>query len=488
VEEMAKTITVVGLGAGDFNQITMGTYQLLKDAETLYLRTKDHPVIRNLEKERISFASFDELYEQHESFQEVYDSIVAFLIEKACSQNIVYAVPGHPLVAEQTVQMLLERQDESGVNVVIKGGQSFIDPILTTLRIDPIEGLQLLDGTSLRKEELQLEQHIIIAQVYDSFVASEIKLTLMERYPDDYQVVIVTAAGSSEERIQSVKLLELDRIVGLNNLTAVYVPPVQDETFLEREFYTLRKVIQILRGPDGCPWDQKQTHHSLKKYLIEETYEVLEAIDEEDDEHLVEELGDVLLQVLLHAQIGEDEGYFTIDDIIGVLTRKMIRRHPHVFGESKLDTAEEVKQSWDEIKKEERDNAQPDSLLTGVTKGLPSLYRAYEYQKKAAKVGFDWDEVEPIWEKVREELKEFQQALKTDNDKEIEGEFGDILFALVNLARYYKIDPEQALESTNRKFYERFVYIERALQTQNAKFEEMNLDQLDALWEKAKKS
>ncbi|RFB10946.1 nucleoside triphosphate pyrophosphohydrolase [Bacillus sp. HNG] len=479
-------ITVIGLGAGDLSQLPLGIYRKLLATEHLFLRTKEHPVIKELEAEGISYQSFDEIYEKHEQFESVYDEIVAILKDEAKTKDIVYAVPGHPMVAEKTTQLLLE--DET-LQIQIEGGQSFIDPLLASLKIDPIEGFQFLDALSFEKDELQLTQHIIICQVYDQYIASNVKLTLMEQLPDEYEVYIVTAAGSKDEKITKVPLYELDRGVEVNNLTSVYVPPAKEEGLHYHDFRTFRKIIAALRGPGGCPWDQKQTHESLKKYLLEEAYEVLDAIDSADDDHLAEELGDVLLQILLHAQIGEDEGMFTIDDVIRGISEKMIRRHPHVFGEVTADTAEEVVTNWEQIKRMEKGNvAEEKSILDEVTKGLPGLMKAVQYQKKAAKVGFDWDAVEPMWEKVFEEIQEYKEAVAGKQKGDAVQEFGDILFALANIARFYKFDPEEALAMTNQKFARRFQFIEEELRRQGLTFEEQTLDQLDAIWEKAKQN
>ncbi|WP_261134730.1 nucleoside triphosphate pyrophosphohydrolase [Bacillus sp. Marseille-Q3570] len=486
---MTNTISVVGLGAGDLDQIPYGVYKLLKEADRVFLRTKEHPVIEELQKEGFVFESFDKLYEEEAEFENVYEKIVRHLLKEAENRNLIYVVPGHPLVAEQTIQLLLQREEEGGPAIEIRGGQSFLDSMFQALKIDPIDGFQLLDGTVLSAEQPNIQQHVIIGQVYDVMIASHVKLSLMERYPDDHPVHIVTAAGSRNESIVSVPLFEMDRHVEVNNLTAVYVEPIQDSHLLSREFTQLKHVIRTLRGPDGCPWDKKQTHESLRRYLLEEAYEVIEAIDNEDDEHLTEELGDVLLQVMLHAQIGEDHGYFSIDDVIKTLTEKMIRRHPHVFGEKTLDTAEEVKQTWDEIKKAEKaDDSQinAESILDGIDQ-FPALIRAEKLQKKAAKAGFDWDNIEPILHKINEELSELQQAAKSSNHSEMEGELGDCLFALVNLSRYYGIDPELALTRTNRKFYNRFRHIEEELSKKNISFEDATLEEMDFFWEQAKK-
>ncbi|MCQ6268510.1 nucleoside triphosphate pyrophosphohydrolase [Fictibacillus sp. WQ 8-8] len=482
---MPYSITILGLGAGDLDQLTVGVYRMLLKAEHVFVRTNDHPAVAKLEQEGVKMTFFDDIYEKHDAFEDVYREITSVLFQKASSDHIIYAVPGHPLVAEQTVQLLLKEADSRGVEVKVAGGKSFLDEMYTALKIDPIDGCQILDGTSLKKEHIQIRNHLIIVQVYDGFIASEVKLTLMEKYPDDFNVAVVTAAGSAEESIQWVPLYELDRSVTLNNLTAVYVPPVDKEEMLYRDFEHLRGIIRELRGPDGCPWDKKQTHESLKKYLIEEAYEVLEAIDDEDDEHLAEELGDVLLQVLLHAQIGEDEGYFSMDEVISSLAEKMIRRHPHVFGDVEADTADEVLQNWEQIKSKEKGNEHRRSLLDGVAKGLPALHKAYDYQKKAAKAGFDWDEVTPILDKLREEFDEWKAAESNDERRK---EFGDMLFTMVNLGRFYGIHPEEALALTNQKFYARFRYIENELSKEGLTPEEASLEKMDQLWNQAKEN
>ncbi|MGG3468389.1 nucleoside triphosphate pyrophosphohydrolase [Neobacillus pocheonensis] len=484
---MVKKIEVLGLGAGDLEQLPVGIYKKLLRSNHIYLRTKEHPVVSELEKEGMNYTSFDSVYEKHDQFEAVYQEIASTLIEKTQTEDVIYAVPGHPLVAEQTVQLLLEKGPKEGIEIIIGGGQSFIDAIFTALKIDPVEGFQLLDGTSLHSNQLNLNQHIMISQVYDQFVASEVKLTLMEKLPDDYGVTIVTGAGSKEEVIEKVPLFELDRNVSLNNLTSVYVPPVKDEQIMWKNFSKLREIIAELRGPNGCPWDKEQTHESLKKYLIEETYEVIDAINSEDIDHLIEELGDVLLQVLLHAQIGEDDGYFSIEDVIEGLSAKMVRRHPHVFGNVQAENAEQVVQNWEEIKKQEKGD-EPSSLLEGVSLSLPNLLRAYELQKKAAKVGFDWKEITPALEKVKEELNEFIEELDGTEDSFVRArqEFGDLLFAFVNVARFLKIHPEEALFETNEKFTRRFRYVEESVKESGRTFEAHTLEELDKYWDEAK--
>ncbi|MDV7766940.1 nucleoside triphosphate pyrophosphohydrolase [Peribacillus sp. CSMR9] len=483
-------ITIIGLGAGDLDQLPLGIYKKLTQTEQCFVRTIDHPVIGDLKREGINFTAFDEIYEKHDQFEAVYEEIAETLLQEASSRSVLYAVPGHPMVAEKTVQLLLEKGPSLGIAIKLEGGQSFLDPLFQAVQIDPIEGFQLLDGTDLSPDDLHITQHMIIGQVYDAFSASNVKLTLMEKLPDDYEVYIVTAAGSSQEKVTKCALFELDRQMELSNLTSVYVPPVREEALRYREFSKLRQVIAELRGPGGCPWDKKQTHESLKKYLIEEAYELIDSIDEEDDEGMVGELGDVLLQVMLHSQIGEDEGMFTVDDVIEGITAKMIRRHPHVFGDVEVNGEEDVLVNWQKIKEDEKgsETKASISILDGIEKSLPNLIRAEEYQKRAAKVGFDWDEVSEAWKKVIEEVQELEEEILSPNRdvERIKSELGDLFFALVNISRYYDIQAEEAVYKANEKFHQRFTYIEESIQRADKKFEDYTLEELDSYWDEAK--
>lgn len=480
-----NTLTVIGLGAGDFNQLQMGVYKKLKAAKKLYVRTVDHPVLEELSAEGLQFESFDAVYEKHNSFQPVYEEIAEKLVAAAAIEDVMYAVPGHPLVAEQTVQLLIDAVDEGKVKLVIEGGQSFLDPIFGALKIDPIEGFQLLDGTSFSMHDINMRQHILIAQVYDTFSASEVKLTLMEKYDDEYPVTVVTAAGSSQEKLVTVPLYELDQSVEVNNLTTVYVPPVKSQEDALRDWTTFRQIIAVLRGPNGCPWDQKQTHESLKKYLLEEAHEYLAAVDAEDDFAMIEELGDVLLQVFLHAQIGEDQGYFTLEDVLASISEKMIRRHPHVFGDVSVEDAEAVVANWEVIKAEEKGISEK-PLLKEEYRASSALQTAYNYQKRAAKVGFDWPDVDGAWDKFAEEWQEFRHEVTKGTNASRLDEFGDVLFTLVNIARFYKLSPEEAMLHANEKFASRFGYVEAKVKESGKSFSEYTLEQLDAFWNEAK--
>ncbi|QPC47983.1 nucleoside triphosphate pyrophosphohydrolase [Mangrovibacillus cuniculi] len=482
-----NTISIIGLGAGSLDQLSLRLYKKLTSATTLRLRTKEHPIVRELEQDGVTYESFDDIYERFDNFLDVYQTIAKNLVEESKNKEVTYAVPGHPMVAEMTVQLLIESEKRGECSLRIEGGQSFLDDMLTAVRVDPIEGFALLDGTNMQMDSINTAQHLFIAQVYDQFVLSDVKLTLMNWYPDDHLITVIEGAGGEEENVYTRALFEIDHDMLLNNLRSIYIPPLASENeFVYRQFSKAKQVIAALRGPGGCPWDQEQTHESLKKYLIEESYELLDAIDRDDIDDIISELGDVLLQVLLHAQIGEDDGMFAIEDVIESLNEKMIRRHPHVFGDKEAESTEDVMKQWQQIKAEERGEA-PQKLLDDVEANFPALMKAYKYQKKASKVGFDWDNAELAFDKVKEELLEFENELQAGNQLNREKEFGDLLFSIVNVGRLLSIYPEDALRMTNEKFYHRFSYVEAKLMENKKQWEDVDLAQLELWWKDAKK-
>lgn len=249
----------------------------------------------------------------------------------------------------------------------------------------------------------------------------------------------------------------------------------------------LLNIMEKLRSPDGCPWDREQDHKSLKRYLIEEAYEVLEAIDAEDPDMLCEELGDLLLQVVFHAQIAKENGQFSMDDVIHGVSNKMVNRHRHVFGDKEAETADDVIRLWEEIKKEEKGQKTQTKVLKDIPGNLPALMRSYKVQEKAAQVGFDWDKPEEAFKKLEEEVAELKKACESGDQAEIEEEMGDLLFAAVNVARFYKVQPELALTATINKFIKRFEYVETESAKQGKKLEDMTLEEMDALWDDCKR-
>ncbi|WP_028609585.1 nucleoside triphosphate pyrophosphohydrolase [Paenibacillus harenae] len=492
----APKITVVGLGSGDPDQLTLGVWRRLQKAERVFVRTAQHPAMNLLHESDIAYTSFDALYEQHESFPDVYKAIAEALIAEAVSagsaapDSIIYAVPGHPMVAERTVQLLREQCPGTGVGLQIIGGESFLDQAFVSLGFDPIEGFALLDASELQSFQIQPQLHTLIGQVYDAFTASDVKLALMERYPDDFEVIVGHSLGvKGEQRILRVPLYELDRTPGYGNLSLIWVPRTDDPALRNRSFERLHEIVSILRSPEGCPWDREQTHQSIRKNFIEELYESLEAIDNDDPDAMQEEFGDVILQVMLHSQMEEETGAFSVYDVIQSLNEKLIFRHPHVFGDQSAADSQEALGNWEQMKAEEkrRKGENRESALDGIPPDLPALMKAYKLQKKAAKVGFDWDELEPVLSKIEEELAELREAIAGKDQEEQAAELGDLLFAVVNASRFIHADPEEALTRTNKKFRSRFAYIEEQLRISGKKFDQTDLTEMDRWWEEAKR-
>jgi len=478
-------IKIVGLGPGAREAVTIGAYEELKKADKIFLRTEIHPTVEYLREWGIKFETYDEKYESLDSFDDIYKNIALDLIEKHDEfKDIVYAVPGHPQVAEKTVSLLLKLCDEKKVEYRILPAVSFIDALIDALRIDPVAGLKILDAFDLDSQIQDRRCGTVITQVYDKYIASEVKLKLMEYYKGDSEIYFVRAAGiKGQESIRKIKLFELDRQSDIDYLTSVYIPR---DTESIMDFADLLGVMDTLRGENGFPWDREQTHESLKRYLVEESYEVIEAIDEKNYAMLSEELGDVLFQVVFHAKIGKENEAFDINDVINTICLKMINRHPHVFAKAVADTSEAVLVNWDNIKRVEQGLKSHTDELKHVAKSLPSLMRAEKVQKKAAKIGFDWDSVEGAMDKVLEEYHEVREAyMGNDKEKTIE-EIGDLIFAAVNVARFLDIDPENALHYTIEKFISRFQHIEDKAVSKGLTINEMTLEEMDSLWNEAK--
>jgi len=482
-------IKIIGLGPGSEEALTLGTIKILKNEKRVYLRTRIHPTVEYIDSIGINYETYDDKYESYENFDEVYNSIAEDLIEKHekfKDEDIVYAVPGHPLVAEKSVAILIELAKKRGIDTKIVPAVSFIDALMESLNIDPIEGIKIIDAFDINNQILDKRAGIVITQVYNKFIATEVKLAISEYYGDDFEIYFVRAAGiEGVEIIRKIRIFELDRQCDIDHLTSIYIPKDLNVT---KDFNDLIEIIDILRGENGCPWDREQNHETIKRCLIEECYEVLEAIDEKNEEKLIEELGDVLLQVVFHAKIGRDEGYFNIRDVIKAICDKMIYRHPHVFGKANVENSNQVLINWDELKKKEKGYKNYTDELKHIPKNFPALMRAIKVQSKASKVGFDWKSVESAFEKVIEEYHEVEEVYKSNNRVKILEEVGDLIFACVNVARFLNVDPEEALSSSVNKFINRFEFIENTVSKKGLKLNEMSLEQMDELWDEAKKN
>lgn len=340
-------ITVVGLGNYGLDELPFGIYRYLNKADKVYVRTLSHPVVEDLEE--IEWISFDEVYEANDSFSNVYEEIVRRLKQLAEKEHVIYAVPGHPMVAESTTELLLADQN---VEVEILGGKSFIDDLFQAVQYDPNNGFQMLDGTLLDTASINPRNGLIITQVYDQFIASDVKVSLLDIYPAEHNVAIVTGARGENADVMWRALYEMDHDFALSNLTSLFVPPLS-EGGLTGDFQYFTQVMDTLVSDNGCPWDKEQTHQTLKRYLIEETYELFEAIDRDDIDNMIEELGDILLQVVFHAAIAKKDDMFDAREVVKSITDKMIRRHPHVFGDAQVSTVEELQTVWNAAKVKE---------------------------------------------------------------------------------------------------------------------------------------
>lgn len=453
-------ITIIGLGPGDPSLMTCEARDLLEKAKEVYLRTKRHPAVDSLS--HLQLHSFDHLYEKAETFEEIYEGIAQeILILGERPEGVLYAVPGHPLVGEASVHRILTLAQEKGVPVTIVAGMSFLEPIFSLLKVDPLDGLQVGDAATLASHHhpsLNPDTPALIGQLYSRTIASDLKLTLMNLYPDDHPVTLIQGAGTPawqvpgqapEVKTRTIPLYELDHEEGIDHLTSLFIPPLSAPS----SFSSLQDIVARLRAPEGCPWDREQTLQSLRPFLLEETYEALEALDLEDMEGLREELGDLLLEVLLQVQIAAEGGEFKMPDVLRGIIAKMIRRHPHVFGEGEATTPAEVISRWQEIKREEGQLAEGPFADLPLT--MPALARAKRIQEVAPGRGFtvEQDEAE-LLARVKKGLEELSQLTEEEAEKpvlsEMEAIWGGLLFDLVALASLKGVDAESALRKAVR--------------------------------------
>ena len=478
-------ITLLGLGPGDPSLLTRQAWDLLQNIPEIYLRSRLHPTVAGFPPD-LRVKSFDHLYQNGQSFESVYHQIVEQILNLGeRPEGVVYAVPGHPFVAEATTPQIASGARETGIPVRVIEGLSFLEAVFAALEVDPFPHTILIDALELAASHhpsIPPDSPAIVAQLYSPVVASEVKLTLMALYPDEHPVRMVHAAGTPQVLVEEIPLFEMDRSAHIGLMTAIYIPPLGANT----SFEAFQELVAHLRAPEGCPWDREQTHRSLRPHLLEEAYEVLTALDAEDVNALREELGDLLLQIVLHAQIASEYGEFTMSDVLGNIHAKLVHRHPHVFGGLKLKDKQGVIQNWERLKAAERRSSglADKGLLDGIAIILPALSQAEAFQKRAARVGFDWANLQGVIDKIDEEFREVRQAFDPETRA---AEIGDLLFAVVNLARWLDVDAESALREANGRFRKRFAYIESSARAQGREMSEFSLEEMDDLWNEAKK-
>ncbi|HEY3331289.1 MAG TPA: nucleoside triphosphate pyrophosphohydrolase [Capsulimonadaceae bacterium] len=494
-------ITLVGLGTGSADALTLGAIRALRNAKpgTILLRTRVHPTVAWLEEnEGILFTqSYDELYELAERFEDIYSTIASDVIDTARRLgSVVYAVPGHPFFGETSVAQILQRAAQEGIEVVSTPSTSFVETVIAgaTVEVSQLAVVDALELPDLQyvyrsfQPPFAFDRYNLVYQVYDRDIASATKLALLEYYPPEHPITVVGGSENGDTQSRIVALAELDRPAQeFDHLSSLLVPPMP-ESQRRHDFYSLLNIMARLREPDtGCPWDREQTPETLRKYVLEEAYEVLDALDSGDPDKYAEELGDLLLQVAFHAQLAREDYTFTIDDVIGHIVNKLIRRHPHVFGDLSVSGAEEVLVNWEAIKLTEKGYEDRKSVLDGVVRALPALTRAQEISKKAAKAGFEWESIDGVFEKLHEEIAELHEARAKGNHAEVANELGDLLFTVVNLARFEKVDAEDALQRMVNRFIDRFKRIEDSAAEQGLKIEELTQSEMEVIWQQAKR-
>ncbi|MEG0378817.1 MAG: nucleoside triphosphate pyrophosphohydrolase, partial [Eubacterium sp.] len=360
----------------------------------------------------------------------------------------------------------------------------FVDISMTALETDPVEGLKVIDAFEIKRQLPDKNMGNLITQVFDKHMASELKLFLLDYYDPEFEVTLLINAGIKEEEIiKKVPLCEMDWVSEINHLTTLYIPPCKDN---QRDYQKLLEIIELLRSPEGCPWDRKQTHESLKDYLLEETYEVMDAIETGDTDNLIEELGDLMFQIVFHAELGREEGLFNMNDVIEGINKKMVRRHPHVFMTPEEISTDQVLTNWDQIKKGEKNTETLSDEMAMIPRAFTALMQASKVQSKASKCGFDWNDPMAAMEKVEEEIKEVKEEIIKCDVENLEMELGDLLFAVVNVARLSKIQPETALRKATKKFITRFQRMEKITLSAQKSMCDYDLEGLENLWKQAK--
>lgn len=442
-------LTIVGLGPAGPELITPETRAALDGQAPVRLRTARHPAAASVDA-----PTFDGVYETGTRFSAVYEEIAERLVRDIDRHDeVVYAVPGSPLVLERTVAILRARGD---LDLELLPAVSFLDMVWARLGVDPVEeAVRLIDGHVFASAAAGQLGPLLVAHTHANHVLSEIKLAFEEPPPG---AIVLHHLGLPDEQIVEAEWADIDRCLEADHLTSLFVPVVAEP--VAGEFARFDELVRVLR--DQCPWDRAQTHASLRQHLLEETHEVLEALDarvevaddEVDpdlDEHLAEELGDLLYQIFFHARLGAERGAFTVSDVARGVHDKLVSRHPHVFGDVIADDASTVESNWDSIKAAEK---QRSSALDGIPPSLPGLALAAKYQSRAAKAGFDWDGgVEVAFTDVEAELAEVR-------DDPSEHEVGDLLFAGVQVARRLEVDPESALRAAVHRYAKRFRAVE----------------------------
>jgi tetrapyrrole methylase family protein / MazG family protein len=487
---VAARVVVVGLGPAGVDLMLPAARTALEHAPNRYVRTTRHPVVAELAAGGVELHSFDDEYDTAEDVEDVYGRITARLLDIAATDGeVAYAVPGNPVVAERSVALLREAARRGDIQLEIVPGLSFAELAWARLGVDPMSGARVADARQLTAETVAGEGPLLIAQCDTRLVLSDVKLVLLEVLPADAPVTVLQHLGLPDENLGTVALADLDRDVEPDHLTALLVDggTGQSSATAAREIARLLGLAERLRGPGGCPWDAEQTHHSLTRYLLEEAYEVVETVEALPPDApaghvsaaayraLEDELGDLLYQVIFHAVLAEEAGAFDIGDVARGIHDKLVRRHPHVFGDIDAESSSDVMRNWEQIKKDEKGHA---SIVSGITPGLPSLLYAHKLLRKAASIGLDPGGREDALRRLDAVLTE----LRSGDGRDLETQLGDMLAAAIVLARSGGVDAESALRGWAVRFRRRFEAMEQLAEARQLELATLPPDAVAALW------
>nr|MDD6336394.1 nucleoside triphosphate pyrophosphohydrolase [bacterium] len=472
-------LVIVGLGYGQ-----QFAAALRQTEGQLFLRTERCAAAGLLKGEAIPFEAMDALYEKCQDFDMWAQAVAERLLSALAEGPVTYAVPGSVL-SDSSVQLTIGMARAAGHEVAVTGAPSAEQEALAAasavMDIDLSGGYTALCASALEGTHVEPSRTLVVTELGDPLLAGQAKLALAHLYGDEQPLVYVRfEKGAWQAR--TIALYELDRQGDIDHTACAVVPAVPYAARQRHTVSDLADILERLRAPGGCPWDREQTHQTLKRYLLEEAYETLDAVDSGQDDKLMDELGDVLLQVIFHAQVARERGAFDLQDVATSECQKMIVRHPHVFADGSAKTSGEVLDKWDEIKREQRGQQTLADALRGITKGMSALMRAQKVQGKVRKVGFDFTDCAQALGKVSEEAGELLAAV---GEGQVFWEAGDLLFAAVNAARLGGVDAEQALSAATERFIARFAAMEQLALPQGG-LEGMDMEQMDALWRQAK--
>ncbi len=474
-------ITLLGLGPGGPEFLTRQAVDLLGQIPEIYLQTGSHPAVAAFPPTLVVHA-VDELTSGKNSP----GLVDAMLLLAHRPQGVVLGTPGHPLICNRLAGEVARRARLEGISVKVVGGLGFLEAVASVFGDTALEQASLAEASQLASLHTPpFPPHVpaVVSGLDSHELVNHIQIMLGHVYPPQHVVSWIAYEESSGLSARQIALANLADEFLPGSLACLLVPPLGPAT----SFEGFQEIAAHLRAPEGCPWDREQTHLSLRQSLLEETYEVLAALDAGDVGALQEELGDLLFQVMIHSQIANEFAEFRIADVIQGIHTKLVSRHPHVFGDTRVSSVDHVLQNWEKLKAAERakKGKAEASLLDGVPKALPALAQAEQYQGRAARVGFEWPDLQQVFEKIQEEIHEVRQAASTD---ERAFEIGDLLFAAVNLARRLDVEPESALRQANQRFRQRFHYIETKTRQQERSMNDLTPADLLALWHEAKSS